>query len=140
MSKHPKPSPQVVRATREDLENAQRWLAARGIAGAENIGPHYFSSTTFCVPGVAVQNLLLTDSTTAFLFGMIANPATSKGERNAALDAVVQAAITEARDADTKLLCTFVDNPKVEERLVRNGFAVAGRGLSFLALNLDKED
>lgn len=119
----------ATRATRADLEEVNRWLAARGM---KPWPPWLLSGTGYVVPGVAAQWLYLTDSGFAFLENLASNPAVARERRSAGLDAVIEAAISEARAADTRVLTSYVRLPHVQQRLERHGFRVLGSGLTLV--------
>jgi len=124
---------EVVRATDEHVTDAISWVVARGMpAPARDI----FSSTGWCVPGAAAWWLYLSDSTLAWTEMLVSNPAVKKDVRSAALDAVITRVIQEARDAGTRLLMCNIDRSDLEERALRHGYQVLGRGQTLIGINL----
>lgn len=126
---------EVVRATEEHLDDARRWQAQWGM---DPLPRDLFPSTSFVVPGLAIQSLYLTDSNLAVLETLVSNPEAPKGLRRAALDAVVERAIAEARAAEARLLTSYVRHPAVVARLQRHGFNVMNHGLVALGLAFER--
>ncbi len=123
----------VVRATDEHIDDAIRWMVARGRPAPPR---DIFSSTGWAVPGVAAWWLYLTDSTLAWTEMLVGNPDVAKDTRRAGLDAVIAHVLEEARAAGTRLLVCNVDREDLEERAVKHGYRVLARGQTLLGINL----
>ncbi len=123
----------VIRCADEHVTDAISWMVARGQPAPPR---DIFSSTGYCVPGVAAWWLYLTDSTLAWTEMLVGNPAVSKERRGAGLDAVIAHVLKEARDAGTRLLVCNVDRADLEERAKRHGYEVLGRGQTLLGIRL----
>jgi hypothetical protein len=123
----------TVRATQEHVDDAIRWMVARGTPA-----PHrdIFSSTGWCVPGVAAWWLYLTDSTLAWTEMLVGNPDVAKTVRRAGLDAVIARLLSEAKANGVRLLVCNVDRPDLEERALKHGYRVLGRNQTMLGINL----
>ncbi len=123
----------VIRATDEHVSDAIGWMVARGMPEPPR---DMFSSTGWCVPGVAAWWLYLTDSSLAWTEMLTSNPSAPKTTRREALDAVIDHVIEEARSAGTRLLVCNVDNDHLENLAVRHGYKVLGRNQVLLGINL----
>lgn len=125
----------VVRATDEHITDAIRWMVARGQAAPPR---DIFSSTGWCVPGVAAWWLYLTDSTLAWTEMLVGNPDVSKERRSEGLDLVIAHVLKEAKANGTRLLVCNVDRPDLEARAAKHGYKVlVERGKSvLLGINL----
>jgi hypothetical protein len=123
----------VVRATDEHVTDAIEWMVARGRPAPPR---DIFSSTGWCVPGVAAWWLYLTDSTLAWTEMLVGNPHISKEKRRAGLDAVGVRLIEEARLAGTRLLMCNVDRDDIEQLAIKHGYRVLARGQTLMGINL----
>lgn len=123
----------VIRANVSHFEEANRWMVERNLP---ELPLDLYSDTTFVIPGKAMAGLYLTNSRFAFLEAICGNPALSKEERGAALDAVLARAVEEAGKAGARLL-TVGGPSRLEERLLRHGFDVYARDLCFFALGFN---
>lgn len=123
----------VIRAGEEHITEAIEWMVARGTPAPPR---DIFSSTGYVVPGVAAWWLYLTDSALAWTEMLVGNPKVSKETRSAGLDAVIERVLQEARDAGTRLLVCNIDRPDLEERAIRHGYRVLGRGQTLIGINL----
>lgn len=126
----------VVLATDRHIQDAQEWLVGYG---APRAPLWIFSDSGYVVPGVAAVWLYLTNSGLGFLESIIGNPAISAQERSDGLDAVIARAIEEAQAFGVQTLCVYPQKAHVEDRLLRHGFSVFGRGMSLVGLPLAQE-
>lgn len=125
----------VIQATPEHVADAQAWMVARGIP---TMPTDAFSSRGFVAPGLAGVWLYTTNSSLTFLEMLVSNPDAPKEARRAALDAVVAAAISAARESGARLMLVQVNRADVEEIALRHDLAPLGI-VKALALNLQKE-
>jgi len=126
---------QVRRATYEHVTDAIAWQAK----WRPNDPPpprDIFSSTGWCVPGLAAWWLYLTDSSLAWTEMLVVNPDAPKAARRDAMDLVIEHVLVEAKAAGTRLLVCNVDRPDLEERAIKHGYQVLGRGQTLLGIVL----
>lgn len=123
----------VVRCTGDHVLEAIEWMVARGQPAPPR---DIFPPTGWCVPGKAAWWLYLTDSSLAWTEMLVSNPAVPKHERQAALDEVIAHVIREAKESGTRLLICNVDRSDLEERAIKHGYRVIGRGMTLIGINL----
>ena len=123
----------VVRATDEHVTEAIAWMVKRGRPAPPR---DIFSSTGWAVPGLAAWWLYLTDSSLAWTEMLVGNPDVPRVVRGKALDMVIAHVLGEAKAAGTRLLVCNVDRADLEERAVKHGYRVLGRGQTMIGINL----
>ena len=117
----------VIHATDEHVQTAKQWLCARGGPEESDAG---FSATGFVVPDLAAVWLYLTNSGVAMIEHLTANPAASKQDRDAALNAVLSSALAEAEALGAVSVIAMVGLPIVEARLRKHGFTAVQRNMT----------
>lgn len=126
----------VVRCTEEHVTDAIAWQAKW--RPSDPPPPRdLFSSTGWCVPGLAAWWLYLTDSSLAWTEMLVVNPDAGKVARRDAMDLVIERVLAEARDAGTRLLVCNIDRPDLEERAIKHGYRVLARGQTLIGINLN---
>lgn len=102
-----------------DYEDFKAWYAPR----LDNpVGPEFLPKVGYVVRGIAMGFLYQTDSAVCHIEGLVANPAVKGSERNAALDQVVLAIISEARKLGFKTLHGQTELLAIVERAKKLGF------------------
>jgi hypothetical protein len=114
------------------FEQIRLWLELRN----EVITPDALPQTGFIIPGKAAGFLYRTDSSVAWIEGLVAAPGLSREERSQAVDAVVAAVCREARKLGFKTLVGYTVLDVVVERAKRFGFSHVGGGFQLVALKL----
>lgn len=104
----------------EDFKAIVPWYEARGYKPSKDMIP----PTGFIVPGVAAGFLMKTDTGACILEPFIANPETSKIERNNAINAIMVDLIKEARVLGFSRIFGFSSNEPMIERALKHGFIV----------------
>lgn len=84
------------------------------------------------VPGRAAGFLYKTDSQIAWLEFVVANPASDKMERRAALDAVIQSLLATAQSMGFRAVFTSCQHPGLTARYQEHGFQVTDTGMTNL--------
>jgi hypothetical protein len=119
---------EVRQPTKEDIDDMQRWLVARG---SEPYPRELLVGHGFCVPGMAACWIYLTGTPLALLEHLVANPDVSVADRDAAVDAVVGAALTFAY-GQASYVYAMTSVPAVVSRSRRHGFMVADSGCTLI--------
>ncbi|MBJ6762861.1 hypothetical protein JGU66_19025 [Myxococcaceae bacterium JPH2] len=116
----------------QHFEQVQSWYAHRN----EVLTPDALPRVGFIVPGKAAGFLYQTDSSVAWIEGLVASPSLSKAERLGVVDAIVVAVCEESRKLGFKTLLGYTVLDVVVERAKRLGFGHVGGGFHLVALGL----
>lgn len=100
------------------FEQVLRWMQQRGQA----ITPEALPTTGFIVPGVAAGFLYRTDSSVAWIEGLVGAREVPAEARGRALDEIVRALRAEARQSGFKLMLGYTQLQVVVDRALRHGF------------------
>lgn len=100
------------------FEQVLHWMQLRG----ETLVPEALPATGFIVPGVAAGFLYRTDSSIAWIDGLVASKDVPKETRSKALDEIVQALRAEARNSGFKVMMGLTQFQPVVDRALRLGF------------------
>jgi hypothetical protein len=100
------------------FEQVLRWMEAWG----QTISPDALPTTGFIVPGIAAGFLYRTDSSIAWIEGLVASRDISAEIRGLALDEIVRALRAEARRSGFKILLGYTQLQAVVDRALRHGF------------------
>lgn len=111
----PKPIPYGPEA---HFEQVHRWMEQRG----QTIAPEDLPTTGFIVPGVAAGFLYRTDSSVAWIEGLVGSREVSAEARGHALDEIVRALRAEARRSGFKIMLGYTQLQAVVDRALRHGF------------------
>lgn len=114
------------------FEQVQRWNAARG----EVVTPDVLPQTGFIIPGKAAGFLYRTDSSLAWIEGLVASPDLKGEERAPVIDAVVKAICAEGRRLGFRLLMGYTVLDAVVKRAERLGFVYVHGGFHLIAYSL----
>ena len=114
------------------FEQVHRWYAARN----ETMTPDALPQIGFIIPGKAAGFLYRTDSSLAWIEGLVAAPELSREERAPAIDAVVVAVCDEARRLGFKVVMGYTQLDAVVSRAQRLGFTYVGGNYHLVALPL----
>lgn len=120
----------VVEATHQHVDDAIAWMVARGVP---ELPADLFPPDGYVVEGVAALWIYLTKSSIAYLEMLVSNPKAPKEERDAALDAVIDACVERARSAGCRTVMAPVQRADIIERATRKGFLVVIDRLSLIA-------
>jgi hypothetical protein len=105
------------------------WMQSRD----EVITPDALPKTGYIIPGKAAGFLYRTDSSIAWIEGLVAAPGLEREERSQAIDAVVLAIISEAQRLGFKTLLGYTLLDAVVKRAERTGFTYVGGGFHLIA-------
>lgn len=95
-----------------------RWMQAWG----QPLSLDALPTTGFIIPGVAAGFLYRTDSSVAWIEGLVASRDVSAEIRGKALDQIVRALRAEARRSGFKILLGYTQFQAVVDRALRHGF------------------
>jgi hypothetical protein len=114
------------------FDQVRAWMQFRN----EDITPDALPQTGFVIPEKAAGFLYRTDSSVAWIEGLVAAPGLSREERSEAVDAVVAAVCQEAKKLGFKMLLGYTVLDVVVKRAERLGFRHIGGGFHLVALSL----
>ncbi|MBU8897456.1 hypothetical protein KRR26_17700 [Corallococcus sp. M34] len=117
----------------QHFEQLQSWFAHRN----EMLTPDALPRVGFIVPGKAAGFLYQTDSSVAWIEGLVASPSLSKAERNVVVDAIVRAVCEESSKLGFKTLLGYTVLDVVVERAKRLGFNHVSSGFHLVAMGLN---
>lgn len=115
--------------TPADYAEVASWWEAQGWPV---IPPEMLPGTGVVVPGLAAGFLYKTDSAIAILEFVVANPASDKMERRAALDAVIEALLAYAALVGARAVFTSCQHPSLLARYQNHGFQITDTGMTNL--------
>lgn len=122
----------VVPVTYEHIAGVQRWLEDRGMKPWPRV---MFQAPGFIVPGVAAV-WIFTTPPFALVECLVSNPAATSDDRDAALDAVVTAALDYAREKGVRVVYSTTTNGAVMARAEKHGFHVVQTNAALLVADL----
>lgn len=122
----------VVPIAPKHVADAQAWLLARG---RKPWPKAMLEAPGFVVDGVAAVWLFATPPF-ALIECLVANPERGSDERDAALDAVVAAALESARGQGVRVVYSTTTNGAVMARAERHGFTTIHTGAALLVADL----
>jgi hypothetical protein len=111
------------------FDQVQAWVQSRG----DVITPDALPQTGFIIPGKAAGFLYRTDSSLAWIEGLVAAPGLEREERSQAVDAVVAALIDAAPRLGVKTLMAYTLLDAVVKRSERFGFTYVSGGFHLIA-------
>ena len=111
------------------FDQVHAWVQSRG----DVITPDALPQTGFIIPGKAAGFLYRTDSSIAWIEGLVAAPGLEREERSQAIDAVVAALIEEAGRLGFKTLMAYTVLDAVVKRSERFGFTYVSGGFHLIA-------
>lgn len=124
----------VRRTIPEDLPTVNGWLGARGLKPHP---PGLAEAQGFILDGrAACWLLVLENAPGAMLEFLVAAPGQTAGDRSDAVDAVVEAAMAEARARGLRFVFSTTELPAVAERSKKHGFSVLREGLIAICADL----
>jgi hypothetical protein len=124
----------VRHTTPEDLATVNGWLGARGLKPHP---PGLAAARGFILEGrAACWLLVLENASGALLEFLVAAPGQTDEDRSDAVDAVVEAAMTEARSLGLRFVFSTTELPAVAERSKKHGFSVLREGLIAICADL----
>lgn len=106
----------------------------------ETMTPDALPEVGYVVPDKAAGFLYRTDSSVAWIEGIIAAPGLSKEVRSEAVNAIVAAIRDEARRQGFKLLLGYSQLDAIVDRAKRFGFVHVDKGFHLVALDLTQAD
>jgi hypothetical protein len=115
------------------FDQVRAWMRFRN----EEITPDALPQTGFIIPGKGAGFLYRTDSSVAWIEGLVAAPDLDREERNKAIDLIVTAISQKAKALGFKLLLGYTVLEVVVRRAQRHGFKHVGGGFELVALQLD---
>lgn len=127
----------VVRATEEHVEQLQGWLEARGL---RRYPPELLVGHGFAVDSLAACWIYTTGTPLVLLEHLVANPAVDAETRGRAIDAVVAAALSAARELGGRWVYAMTTRPSILERSRGHGFEVAIAGATMIAVDLCRSE
>ncbi|MDY7231327.1 hypothetical protein [Hyalangium rubrum] len=116
----------------QHFEQLKSWYQGRNEVLTLDLLPQ----TGCVVPGKAAAFVYRTDSSVAWLEGIIAAPGLEKVERSLAVDAVVMGCVHEAKRLGFKMLVGYTTLEAVVKRGERLGFNLVSGGFSLMAYPL----
>lgn len=111
------------------FEQIHAWVQSRGDVVTQDALPQ----SGFIIPGKAAGFLYRTDSSIAWLEGLVAAPGLEREERSQAIDAVVTALLSEAQRLGFKTLMAYTLLDAVVKRSERFGFTYVSGGFHLIA-------
>lgn len=124
----------VVPITDKHRVDAQAWLVARGTKPWPKA---MLDAPGFAVDGVAAVWLFATPPY-ALIECLVANPAADEEQRDAALDAVVAAALASAREQGVRVVYSTSTIGAVVARAERHGFVTIHSGAALIVADLGR--
>lgn len=111
------------------FSQVSEWMQFRN----EVITPDALPQTGFIIPGKVAGFLYRTDSSVAWIEGLVAAPGLDREERSQAIDAIVEAIIHEAQQLGFKTLLGYTVLDVVVKRSERFGFTYVSGGFHLIA-------
>jgi hypothetical protein len=114
------------------FEQIRAWMRFRN----EDFTPDVLPQTGYIIPGKAAGFLYRTDSSVAWIEGLVAAPHLDKEERNQAVDQIVAAICQKSKELGFRMLLGYTVLDVVVKRAQRHGFNYVGGGFHLISLDL----